>query len=113
MENIKDKQEIYNKFSLKTIKLDNLKNFINNYKIVHNDLWNEKTRKKWCTLRLKVYILKMRCLDQFSSQFVKRNKIMISYGSAKFSPTGSFEQSVPTFYVYKRYFNMYIYNYSN
>lgn len=87
--------------------MENIIKFINNYKDAHNDLWEEKTKKKWSTLRLKAYILKIRCIDQFYAQFGSRENVIVAYGSAKFNPTGPGEQSVPTSFVSKRCSNMY------
>jgi hypothetical protein len=71
-------------------------------------LWTEYTKAKWSEGRFRLYGGKKRVFAEYCNKLektvrehVKKEKVVVAYGSAKFAPTGKGEIAVPTSRAYK------------
>jgi hypothetical protein len=90
--------------SPKTTKLDKLLGYCNAIKHNWVSLWKSKSAKKRARESLRVYRLRLRTVDRFFQTFTATNKEkpVVAYGNAKFSPSGKNEKSVPTSWMHQR-----------
>ena len=90
-------------FSSKGCKLETYKKFVDNYIENWDVLWNEYGAEKWSKQRMRLYGGKKRVFANFFNKMnsLSDKKIVVGYGSAKFSPTGKNEVAVPTSRAYK------------
>jgi hypothetical protein len=104
LETIAREELIFREFSLKTTKIGTYKAFIRNYLKVYKKLWKTKASKKWLAWKFRGYVLKSRFVDNLVNAIVgdvpdkkaEKERILIAYGDAKFSPTGKGERAGPT-----------------
>ena len=76
---------------------------------VYHPLWDEYTKQKWGSQRLRLYGGKKRMFAKFFNKvqetvekaYGPNRRIILAYGAAKFSPGGKGEISVPTSRAYK------------
>jgi hypothetical protein len=110
METIAREELIFREFSLKTTKIGTYKAFIRNYLKVYQKLWKTKASKKWLAWKFRGYVLKSRFIDNLVNAIVgdvpdkkaEKERILIAYGDAKFSPTGKGERAGPTSWLSKQ-----------
>ena len=100
-----DKEEVkecdLSSYSPKGCNLETFNKFVDNYLENWDVLWNEYGADKWSKQRMKLYGGKKRVFANFFNKMKRDNKIVVGYGSAKFSPTGKNEVAVPTSRAYK------------
>lgn len=97
---IQDSLDLMSLVSTKGISVIEHNKFITTYFQTSNILWNEMFKPRWRRQRLRLYGGKKRTFDRFFNKIKKSGdqtkRIIIAYGSAKFSPGGKGEISVPT-----------------
>ena len=88
-------------YSPKGSNLQNFKMFVYNYLENWDVLWKEYGADKWSKQRMRLYGGKKRVFANFFNKMKSEKKIVVGYGSAKFSPTAKNEVAVPTSRAYK------------
>jgi hypothetical protein len=116
---IEKENHIFSTVSLKTTDSEKWKQFLENYELVYDALWNTKTQRKIGRENFRVYCLKQKTKDKFIQKMVngdgkvcgkndgenkvdKSKKVGFAYGAARFNPSGRHELSVPTTSMSKR-----------
>lgn len=98
---IRKELELLSKSSPKSCCLDDFKKYLVTLENVQEALWTEYFKKRWREQRFRLYGGKKRVMATFLNTLnIDSNTVMV-YGSAKFSPGGKGEVSVPTSRAYK------------
>jgi len=94
--------------STKGNSLESFMNYLKVWKVAFPILWNEYTKPRWSEGRFRLYGGKKRVFANYFNRLenvVKKetgkDRVVISYGSAKFAPTGKGEVAVPTSRCFK------------
>ena len=89
---------IYARHSPRTASLPELVAFLDDYKTVHDTLWNNRLRRCWGQSRFRAYGLKRKTLDRFFRGIRGDSEVkpLFAYGAGRFAPTGPGERAVPT-----------------
>ena len=90
-------------YSSKGCNIQSFKMFVYNYLENWDVLWKEYGADKWSKQRMRLYGGKKRVFANFFNKMnsFSDKKIVVGYGSAKFSPTAKNEVAVPTSRAYK------------
>ena len=87
--------------SPKSVDLNSFLDYLTTVKAVEDKLWKLNFQRKWRDQTLRLYGGKKRAFSNFFNGLDLDENTIVAFGSAKFSPTGKGELSVPTTRAYK------------